>query len=67
MACVPVGKVWAKVYSFSFLATSVASDGPSVTPLSFNWLERVMPWPLLFSVISEAMSFFGPPMPSCTP
>ncbi len=67
MAWVPVGKVWAKVYSRSFLATSAASLAPSVAPLSLSWLESVMAWPLWLRVISTFMSFFGPPMPSCTP
>ena len=67
MACVPVGKVWAKVYSRFSAAISLARPAPSTAPLSASFLDSVMAWPLLLSVISTAMSFFGPPMPRCTP
>jgi hypothetical protein len=62
-----VGKVCAKVYSRFSLAMSLASDGASTAPLSASFLDSVMAWPLLFRVMSTAMSFFGPPTPTCTP
>ncbi len=70
MACVPVGKVWAKVYSvpgpvLAFI--TLARPAPSTAPLSASFFERVMAWPFWFSVISTAMSFFGPETPRCTP
>jgi hypothetical protein len=67
MACVPVGKVCAKVYSRFSLAMSRASFSPSVAPFSLSWEESVMAWPLWFRFMRTAMSFFGPPMPICTP
>jgi hypothetical protein len=67
MACVPVGKVCAKVYSRFSTAISLASEAPSTAPLSESFFESVIAWPLLLSVMSTAMSFFGPPMPRCTP
>ena len=67
MACVPVGKVPAKVYSRFSRAISLASEGPSTAPLSARALLSVMAWPLWFRPISTAMSFFGPEMPRCTP
>ena len=51
----------------SSLAISFARLAPSTAPLSASFFDSVMAWPLLFSVISTAMSFLGPPMPSCTP
>ncbi len=67
MAWVPVGKVWAKVYSPGLEVISFFSPAPSVTPWSLSLLASVIAWPLLFSVIRLAMSFFGPPTPICTP
>ena len=67
MAWVPVGKVWAKVYSRFSPAITLAKLAPSTAPLSASCLLSVMAWPLLFSVINTAMSFLGPPTPRCTP
>src|SRR5574343_1129622 len=67
IAWVPVGKVWAKVYSRFSVAISLARLAPSTAPLSASFLDRVMAWPLWLSVISTAMSFFGPETPRCTP
>jgi hypothetical protein len=67
MAWVPVGKVWAKVYSRLSVCISLASDGPSTPPLSATFFDSVMAWPLWFRFISTAMSFLAPPMPICTP
>ncbi|MNX26195.1 hypothetical protein D3C86_562590 [compost metagenome] len=67
MACVPVGKVWAKVYSPFSLAMSLASEAASTAPLSASFFDSVMAWPLLFRVMSTAMSFFGPLTPRCMP
>ena len=68
MAWVPVGKVCAKVYVPAGLAaTTFFSEAPSTAPFSFICVDSEMPWPLLLIVISTAMSFFGPPMPRCTP
>ena len=67
MACVPVGKVCAKVYSRLSLAISLAKPAPSTAPLSASFFDSVMAWPLWFRFISTAMSFFGPLMPRCTP
>ena len=33
------GKVWAKVYSLSFFAITLASEAPSTAPLSFRAFE----------------------------
>jgi hypothetical protein len=49
------------------LAISLARLPASTAPLSASFFESVIAWPLLFRVISTAMSFFGPPMPRCTP
>ena len=57
MAWVPVGKVCAKVYSRFSAAISLASDGPSIAPLSASFFDSVMAWPLWFRFISTAMSF----------
>ena len=67
MAWVPVGKVWAKVYSRFSVAISLASDAASTAPLSASFLDSVMAWPLLFRLIRTAMSFLGPAVPMCTP
>ena len=67
MACVPVGNVCANVYSRFSLSIRAFSFGPSTAPLSFNWLESVIAWPFWLRFIRMAMSFFGPPMPICTP
>ncbi|KAF1046029.1 MAG: hypothetical protein GAK34_02361 [Delftia tsuruhatensis] len=67
MACVPVGKVWAKVYSRFSLAISLARPAPLTAPLSASFLDSVMAWPLWLSVISTAMSFRAPPTPRCMP
>ena len=56
MAWVPVGKVWAKVYSRLSLAISLASDSPSRAPACNSLLDRVIAWPFWFSPISTAMS-----------
>src|SRR5574343_413721 len=67
MAWVPVGKVWAKVYSPGLLTIIFFSDAPSLTPASASLLDSVIPCPLWFRVIRLAISFFGPPIPRCTP
>ncbi|MNX98843.1 hypothetical protein D3C86_1312680 [compost metagenome] len=67
MACVPVGKVWAKVYSRLSDAISLASDSPSRAPAASSLFESVIAWPFWFRFISTAMSFFGPPIPRWTP
>jgi hypothetical protein len=67
MACVPVGNVWANVYSAFSVLINFDREGPSVTPLSFSFFDSVNAWPLWLRFISTAMSFFGPPMPFCTP
>jgi hypothetical protein len=55
------------VYSRLSVSMSFLRLAPSVTPFSFNWLDRVMAWPLWLMAISTAMSFCGPLMPTCTP
>ena len=67
MACVPVGKVWAKVYSRFSVSMSFFRLAPSFTPFSLSLLDRVMAWPLWFRFMRMFMSFFGPPTPICTP
>src|SRR3989344_5621574 len=46
---------------------NLARDGPSTAPLSASALDSVIAWPLLFRLISTAMSFLGPAVPMCTP
>ncbi len=67
MACVPVGKVCAKVYSRGSAFISLAREAPSTAPLSASFFESVIAWPLWLSVIRTFMSFFGPPTPIWTP
>src|SRR3989344_6069361 len=63
----PVGEVPAKVYSRLLAAMNLARGGPSTAPLSASALDSVIAWPLLFRLISTAMSFLGPAVPMCTP
>jgi hypothetical protein len=45
----------------------LASEAPSRAPASASFFDSVIAWPLWFRFISTAMSFFGPPIPICTP
>src|ERR1051325_10844557 len=46
---------------------TLASDAPSTAPLPARSLDSVIACPLRLSVMSTAMSFFGPATPRCTP